>query len=341
MALVPAVPRFPTILALASLSCASGLSHGTRADSDAAGYASLRARTIARGAEVLGLLRRGRIDRLAGQFTREMSRAVPPSTIAVVLRNVGAIGPARNEGAILRSRRERSYIAEVDAGAGPTTVTAAFDDHDRISGLLLRPAPPRFPAPSAPPVELSLPFDGAWVVGWGGETAAHNYHVAARPQRFALDLEIWRAGGTHRGEGTHNEDHWAWGEAILAPGDGTVVAAVDGMPDNVPGVLPQLATSEAAGNHVILEVAPRTYVFLAHFQRGSVAVRTGARVRAGDRLGLCGNSGRSSEPHLHMHVQDSPTLSRGDGLPLVFKDAVVDGARTERAVPRQGQLLSR
>jgi hypothetical protein len=289
---------------------------------------------------VLALLRAGRVDTLTHQFTPAMARAVPPMTVVSVLRATGTIGPARHEGAILRSARERSYLAEVDASCGPTTVTAAFDGDDRIAGLLLRPAPPAFPPPPGPPVALGLPFAGAWVVGWGGETPAHNYHVAARPQRYALDLAIWRAGATHRGDGKRNEDHWAWGQPIHAPVDGLVVTATDGAPDNVPGVIPEIPTSEAAGNHVVIELGPRAYLFLAHFQQGSVTVRPGARVRAGDHLGLCGNSGRSSEPHLHLHVQDSSTLSRGDGLPVVFANVLVDGVRVERAIPRQGQILS-
>jgi len=90
---------------------------------------------------------------------------------------------------------------------------------------------------------------------------------------------------------------------------------INDRPDN------PLGTKDAespGGNHVVLKLAERRFVFLAHMQRGSVPVKPGDAVRRGQRLGVCGNSGNSDFPHVHLHVQDTPDLNKGRGQTAVF-----------------------
>jgi murein DD-endopeptidase MepM/ murein hydrolase activator NlpD len=163
----------------------------------------------------------------------------------------------------------------------------------------------------------------------------------APDQRHAYDFLVWRAGATHRGSGARNSDYWAWGKRVLAPASGQVVAAVDGVHDNRPQVEVE-NPGEPAGNHVVLDLGNGEYALLAHFRKGSLAVRKGDRVSAGDILGRVGNSGNSSEPHLHFHVQDRPGLfGAARGLPLAFVDYRADGRRVARGTPVQGQFVER
>jgi murein DD-endopeptidase MepM/ murein hydrolase activator NlpD len=127
---------------------------------------------------------------------------------------------------------------------------------------------------------------------------------------------------------------------VRAPADGVVVEAVDGIRDNRPQVEVENRNAPA-GNHVLLDLGNGEYALLAHLRRGSVRVREGRRVRAGDLLGRCGNSGNSSEPHLHFHLQDGPRLFAARGLPVVFRGYVADGRRIARGTPVQGQFLER
>lgn len=115
------------------------------------------------------------------------------------------------------------------------------------------------------------------------------------------------------------------------------MAARDGVRDNRPRV--EVANDDdPAGNHVLLDLGHGTYALLGHLRASSAKVRTGDRVRAGDLIGRVGNSGNSSEPHLHFHVQDSPRLSCGTGLPVRFRDVVVDGERHRNAAARKGSF---
>jgi murein DD-endopeptidase MepM/ murein hydrolase activator NlpD len=111
-----------------------------------------------------------------------------------------------------------------------------------------------------------------------------------------------------------------------------------GGADNVPG---QLDPKQPAGNHVILDFGNSEYGLLAHFKKGSVRVKTGQSVAAGDTLALCGNSGNSSQPHLHFHLQNGPVLFGADGLPAPFTDYLAHGKPVDRGEPVRGDIIER
>ncbi len=205
------------------------------------------------------------------------------------------------------------------------------------------PLPPNADAPEAK-VTYRLPFDGTWWVFWGGESELRNYHAATPSQRYAYDLVIWKDGATWHGDGRSVEDYWAWGQPVLAPADGVVVDAVrtaEDLPPNAP-VSERSTLRNPGGNYVVLQTAESEYVILAHMQQDSVRVQVGDEVRSGDVIGLVGNSGNSSEPHLHIHVQDTPDLLdvRAQGIPLPFDAMVVDGEVRHGVIPEQGSFVA-
>jgi murein DD-endopeptidase MepM/ murein hydrolase activator NlpD len=188
---------------------------------------------------------------------------------------------------------------------------------------------PRSFQPRGNEAALRLPFRGEWYVFWGGDNATVNYHVVAPDQVRATDLVIVdEFGRTFSGLGAANTDYYAYGKEVLAPGNGKVISVVDGIPDNVPRHNNN-NPAQAAGNHVILQVAPTEYAVLCHFSPRSLKVRRGDMVRAGQLLGLCGNSGHSTEPHIHFHLQNSPAVFQGTGL-----TPLVTGIRLNRAGAR-------
>jgi hypothetical protein len=165
-------------------------------------------------------------------------------------------------------------------------------------------------APRTPPVDLEFPLAGGrFCVVQGGNDAASNHHVSSVAQRAALDIVALGPFGT-RARGIaplENERFFIYGSPVSAPCDGIVVAATDGA-DDVGDSLPT-----AFGNAVGIQRDDGVIVVLAHLQRGSVAVRTGDRVAAGAPVGRVGNSGRSTEPHLHLHAE-----REGRGIPMRF-----------------------
>ncbi len=174
----------------------------------------------------------------------------------------------------------------------------------------------------------SLPFRGEWYVYNGGpdEITSHSWDIVA--QRYAYDFVI--ADESLRrwiGKGDRLEDYRCYGAPILAPADGLVVEVRDGVRD-APGAgtgWVDPLTSDFRGNFVTIRHAEEEYGFLAHLIPGSVRVAVGERVTDGQEIGRCGNSGHSTEPHLHFHLQDRADFFEAAGLPVVFDGASIGG----------------
>lgn len=168
--------------------------------------------------------------------------------------------------------------------------------------------------PPDEPADFAFPLrDGRFVVGQGGGGVLLNHHAGHEAQRFAADITaIGPAGFRAAGILPRNPDRYEiFGKQVVSPCEGTVKVAEDGLADLSP---PDADANNPAGNHVVLRCGG-LQVELAHLQRGSVAVRPGQVVRTGDLLGLVGNSGNSTEPHLHIHAV---LPESGKGVPITF-----------------------
>ena len=184
---------------------------------------------------------------------------------------------------------------------------------------------------------LRLPFKGNWLVTSGGRTVDENHHASSIDQRFADDIVAIRHNRTFSGEGTLLEQYYCYGRPILSPGVGTVVGVTNGIPDN-PINAP--FDSPPAGNFVVIDLGNSEYVFLAHLKLGSIRVKIGDKVQPGQRIGKCGNSGNSPIPHLHIHMQTTPELFKGEGLPLQFQNLLVDKKFVSATELERGQIVS-
>jgi murein DD-endopeptidase MepM/ murein hydrolase activator NlpD len=220
-------------------------------------------------------------------------------------------------------------------------IKVVLDDRDKIIGLLFLPHVPPIPVPDRRQTVLGTPFQGEWRVVWGGDTQELNYHHDVQNQRFAFDFVITDSEGkTHKGEGTRNEDFFAFGRPVLAPADGVVTDVITGVRDNVPG---SMNAYSALGNAVVIEHRKYEVSVLAHFKQGSIRVQPGDKVARGQVLGLCGNSGNSSEAHIHYHLQNTPILQDGTGIRCLFdKVSVTRNGKTESKTncsPVKGDLV--
>jgi hypothetical protein len=185
-----------------------------------------------------------------------------------------------------------------------------------------------------PETDLAAPFDGEWTTVNGGVTKATSHSWGLVSQRYAYDFVITdEDGDTHEGNGEELADYYAFGESIRAPAAGTVVATEDSLRDYpTPGSLwPEWRTHRITGNYVVIEHADGEYSMLAHLQEGSVSVEPGDRVARGEVVGRCGNSGNSSEPHLHYQLMDRSNFWIAAGLVPRFTDATVTRDDDRRA----------
>jgi len=229
-------------------------------------------------------------------------------------------------GKMVRSERPRfvppnQAVFPVDFERGKFDVKIVLNNQDKIIGLWFLPPSPSVPVPEKHQTELAPPFKGTWLVFWGGDTKAQNYHYDVPNQRFAFDfIGVDETGKSRAGDGSKNEDFYAFGREILAPADGVVTDVIDGVRDNLPG---SMNPYSGLGNAVIIRHRENEVSVLAHFKMGSIRVKVGESVKKGQVLGLCGNSGNSSEPHLHYHLQNTPVIQDGTGIKCFFQNLKV------------------
>ncbi|MBU4484981.1 peptidoglycan DD-metalloendopeptidase family protein [bacterium] len=225
---------------------------------------------------------------------------------------------------------------------GELDITVWLDGDNRIIGLLFLPHKPDIPVPEKHKTKLSLPFKGRWLVFWGGDTKELNLHHGNLSQRFAFDFLGVDEDGEHlKGDGKINEDYFAFGREMLAPADGIITDVIKGVRDNVPG---SMNPSSALGNAVFIQHREHEVSILAHLKLGSIRVKVGDKVRRGQIIGLCGNSGNSSAPHLHYHLQNTPIVQDGTGVKCYFQKVTVikDGKKELKMKysPIKGEIVS-
>lgn len=185
---------------------------------------------------------------------------------------------------------------------------------------------------------LILPFKGIWIIGNGGREDSKNNHrggpdgAGPKDQMFAYDFVR-----EHKGEGKNLEDYEAFGSEVIAPAGGLIYQVINGCMDAQIG---ESDTYAISGNRIVIDHKNGEWSMLAHFKFNSIKVKAGDRVKQGDLLGLCGNTGNTSEPHIHYQLQDNALLHRATGLPAQFAKIKVDGGIKENYEPERGQKVS-
>jgi N-acyl-D-amino-acid deacylase len=187
------------------------------------------------------------------------------------------------------------------------------------------------------PKSIAPPLSGdSWLAANGPSNASGHRRTlisvdgsARIPQRFAADwLQVAPDGRTRTGDARDNKNYLAYGEEALAVADATVSATKDGIPENVPGPTSRavpITLETVGGNHVILNLGDGVYAFYAHLQPGSIRVKVGDKVRRGQVVGLVGNSGNSTEPHLHFQLSDASSPLGTEGLPYALSAFDIQG----------------
>lgn len=195
----------------------------------------------------------------------------------------------------------------------------------------------------AAPIAIKSPLRGKnWSAGNGpSNTSPHRRSVLpvdGQPhigQRYAIDwIQLANDGNSFTGDKHKNSSYFAWDQPIHAVADGKIIEAKDGIPENVPesGKLAVTITSDTlAGNYIIEDLDNGHYAAYAHLRPGTLKVKVGDSVHAGDVIGHLGNTGNSSEPHLHFQVCDAPSFYDSEGIPFAIDQFTREDFKLDRA----------
>lgn len=201
----------------------------------------------------------------------------------------------------------------IEQGAGDSVRVAEL----AAPALPIQPAEPAIGAPLR---------GGVWLTGNGPAPLTGHRRalivVDGQPaiaQRFGIDyVKVDGQNQTFTGDRLKNSSYFAYGEEAIAVADGIVVGTKDSIPENIPGPASRavpITLETVGGNYVMVDIGGGRIAFYAHVQPGSLRVRVGDRVRRGQVLALVGNSGNSTEPHLHFHIADGISPLASEGVP--------------------------
>ncbi|MCO4327094.1 M23 family metallopeptidase [Staphylococcus agnetis] len=203
------------------------------------------------------------------------------------------------------------YSSNRDAG-----ISMTFHQYEITSMLLL-------PIDTEPSHVLTtfnqyiMPVENEFYIFWGGDNALLNYHYPTETQRYAYDLVILKDGRSFHHDGSQLRHYYCFGTPVIAPSEGEVVALNDDREDQQPGVVD---AQNLLGNYVILKHRENEFSLIAHLKQHSLVVGVGDKVKQGERLALCGNSGHSTEPHIHFQVMTDINHTRGKSMKMQFID---------------------
>jgi len=201
------------------------------------------------------------------------------------------------------------------------------------------------------PIVIRSPLRGKnWLAANGpSNTSAHRramLPVNGQPhigQRYAIDwIQLGGDGNSFTGDKSKNSSYHAWDQEIHAVGDGKIVAVKDGIPENVPNsgkIAVPITYETLAGNHIIQDLGDGHFAAYAHLRPGTLKVKVGDTVRAGSVLAHLGNTGNSSEPHLHFQVCDAPSFPASEGLPFAINTFTLQDYKIDKAQNGHQALL--
>jgi hypothetical protein len=247
------------------------------------------------------------------------------------------------EGAVpdlLRPNTDYSRLSQFSKSSTQLVTLVALSEQGTIAALVVR------PVPDAPTGQFSgykdqarfrLPFAGQWMVYQGGRSFIQNAYLGVEEERYTMDFVLLKDGRPFSGDGTKNDQYYCFGQPVLAPADGTVVLVRNTFADNEPGKATQ---EQGTGNEVIIAHGNNEYSLLSALKQNSIRLKRGDKVKQGDPVAACGNSGASPAPHIQFRLQNSHGYPIPLSLPIQFVDYVADGKPVESGEPVRGQTVS-
>lgn len=263
-------------------------------------------------------------------------RTLPPGGTAVVFMDVTFAKGAALPGTVAARIAATRQSAGADGKPAPMPADGPLPAKFTFTGAAI--------AVGKPAIVLAPPLRGSGWVAVNGCCDAITAHRGAVlpvngtirvPERFAIDwVKLDGADRLFTGDIAKLGDYAFYGTPVHAAADGVVVNLYDETGEQVPGSDTKGITPQnIGGNMVVVDIGGGAYAFYAHLQRGSLKVKLGDKVKTGEVLGLLGNTGNSTAPHLHFHVMDGTSPLDANSLPYVFTRFTGLGVMTDPDSP--------
>ena len=309
-------------------------------------YPVMSAAAKARARQLFGYFESGQSAQLFAAFSPQMKKASSSAKVSTTAKEV-ATQWGREEKMLgenfapdlLSKNTLYSRFSQFTKTKQPVFTVVVVDEQGQLALIQPRPVPPapgnRF-SDYEVTTKLMLPFSSEWFVYQGGRDIYQNSNALRDAERYSMVFTVLKDGQAFSGDGTKNEQFYCYGQPVAAPADGTVVMVNDTFADNLPGRSDQVLPN---GNRVLINHGHQEYSLLLHLKQGSIKVKSGDKVKQGDVVGECGNSGNSPAPHLEYRLQNSRGVPYPFTLPAEFVNYIADSKPVEKGEPVRGQFV--
>ena len=283
-----------------------------------------------------------------GAFSPAFKKSVPESKVVAASKEMstqlGTPGQTIAEGFtpdLLQPTTVYSRTLQYSKPKVPVMVVISVDEQgeiDRQPQVVGVPDTPRDPySDYQDTVKLRLPFDGTWMVAQGGRNIYENAFASSDEYRYTVLFIDVKDGRAFDGDGKRNFDFYCYGQPVLAPAAGKVMQVVNTQADHPPGHATDLPSQ---GNFIVIAHGNQEYSMIPYLKQGSIKVKPGQRVKQGDVIGQCGDSGSTLAPHIEYRLQNTAGFPAPVTLPAQFVDYVADGKDVTIGEPLRGQMVS-
>jgi hypothetical protein len=233
-----------------------------------------------------------------------------------------------------------SRTSAYSKGKGPVMVIIAVNGDGNLTDMQVAPVPMLRNdeySDYQDTTKLRLPFTGSWIVMQGGRTLYDNAYAGSDDNRYTVAFMAMKDGTASDNDGRKNTDYYCFGQPVLSPAAGVVIQAVGNASDHPPGRAPEV---QSRGNYVVIAHGNSEFSMIPYLKAGSLKVRNGQRVKQGDVIGECGNSGSSSAPHVEYSLQNTRGFPLPKTMPAQFVDYTADGKAVTVGEPLRGQMVA-
>jgi len=312
-----------------------------------AAYPIMSDKSKERARQVYGYFAHGQMPQFYAAFSPQMKKQSPEAKLSTISKQVteklGAPGevlsenflPSLSAPATLYTRTVQYSKAKVPV----TTIVAINGDGDLVDFQIA-------PVPTRPRDEYSdyqdstklrLPFNGSWAVMQGGRTVYDNAFVGTEDSRYSVSFMFLKDGMAFENQGKKNSDYYCYGQPVLSPAAGVIVQMANNSADHPPGRGPEI---QSRGNYVVIAHGNSEFSLIPYLKAGSLKVRNGQRVKQGEAIGECGNSGSSFAPHVEYSLQNTRGFPLPKSMPAQFVDYMADGKPVAIGEPLRGQTVT-
>jgi Peptidase family M23 len=340
-----AMVLFPALL-LAQTAATAPKKQSPTPTAAAGSYPVMSTAAQARARQIFGYFESGQSAQLFATFSADMKKNDTPAKVAAAAKEMDAkLGREQkmlgeNFAPDLMSKNTvYARFSQFSKSKDPLFTIVMVDEQGQTSTIQPRVAPP---APGNKfddykvKTKLLLPFSGDWFVYQGGRGIYQNANAYRDAERYSMAFTVLKDGQPYSGDGTKNEQFYCYGQPVAAPADGTVVMINDSYADNLPGRPEQMMPG---GNRVLISHGNQEYSLLMHLKQNSIKVKSGSKVKQGDIVAECGNSGNSPAPHLEYRLQNSKGVPYPFTLPPQFAGYIADGKPVAEGEPLRGQVV--